>query len=325
MLLRNCMQQRVFGLVWRTTPVHCCRHNVVIAGMHNGSWSIVSLRGMCSNPMQHHSVHPQQSSGWSLSEDPLPSLLHLGFTEGQARQLLYEQCKGHHGHKVTMHLCGVSTLISLGMRPSNILKILQKCPDLCRVKGVQMQQRVDNLRKLGLVEGSLQRVISYYPKLLTLTPKKVNVVCRFLQEKCLFTTQQVTEILRNFPATMVEDFEQLEYKFQYAYFRMGLRQAEMLQSGLFRVSLVDLHYRHSFLERRGQYQTPDKKGQTRIVNPRPKDVIGGSEYAFLSQVAKATQEEFRVFQKLILREQEEEEQQEEELSGDEEVEESGDG
>ncbi|KAL4624733.1 transcription termination factor 4, mitochondrial [Arapaima gigas] len=320
MLLRGCIQ-KVFGPVCRTTPAHCCRHDIAIVGKHNGSQAFLLLRGMCSTPLQENTTQPQQSSLHSPSEDLLQSLLHLGFAEDQARQLFYEGCKGHHGQKVTVHLCGVSTLVMLGLSPANVLRILQKCPDLCRVKGVQIQQRIDNLRNLGLIEGNLQRVISFYPKLLTLTPKRVNMVCRFLQEKCLFTSQQVTKILRNFPATMVEETDELEYKFQYAYFRMGLRHPEMLQSGLFRVSLADLCYRHGFLERRGQYQTPDKKGQTRIVNPSLKEVIGGSERAFLSQVAKATQEEFRVFQKLVTREQEEE-QQEDELSSDEEAEES---
>lgn len=98
---------------------------------------------------------------------------------------------------------------------------------------------------------------------------------------------------------------------------MGCRQAEMVKAKLFRLSLEELRCRHSFLERRGSYQTPDKKGQTLVLNPRLKDVLGVPENVFVTDIAKATQEEFDVFRKLVAREQEEEEQDEEHSSDDE--------
>lgn len=103
---------------------------------------------------------------------------------------------------------------------------------------------------------------------------------------------------------------------QYAYFRMGVRQAEMVKAKLFRLSLSELRCRHCFLERRGLYQTPDKKGQTLIANPPLKDVLCVSEETYLTQVAMATVEEFHVFHKLMAREQEEE-GREDEYSSDE--------
>lgn len=90
----------------------------------------------------------------------------------------------------------------------------------------------------------------------------------------------------------------------------------MVKAKLFRVSLEELRCRHGFLERRGLYQTPDKKGQTLILNPHLKDFLSVSEDIFLTSVANATQEEFNVFRKLVAREQQEEEQGEEYSSGD---------
>ncbi|XP_077078457.1 transcription termination factor 4, mitochondrial isoform X2 [Siphateles boraxobius] len=165
-------------------------------------------------------------------------------------------------------------------------------------------------------EGSLQRMISHYPKIMVLPIKRVNMVSRLLREKCLFTVQQVTDILRDSPEVLEDDLVQLEYKFQYAYFRMGVRQAEMLKAKVFRMSLSELRCRHCFLERRGLYQTPDKKGQTLIVNPPLNDVLCVSEETYLTQVAMATEEEFHVFCKLMTREQEDE-GREDEYSSDE--------
>lgn len=90
----------------------------------------------------------------------------------------------------------------------------------------------------------------------------------------------------------------------------------MVKAKLFRLSLEELRCRHSFLERRGLYQTPDKKGQTLVLNPRLKDFLSVSEETFVTDIAKGTREEFDVFKKLVAREQEEEEQGEEYSSDD---------
>lgn len=98
---------------------------------------------------------------------------------------------------------------------------------------------------------------------------------------------------------------------------MGVKQAEMVKSKLFRVTLEEVRCRHSFLERRGLYQTPDKKGQTLIVNPKLKDILAVTEETYLADIAMATQEEFKVFQKLMAREwQEEDDEQERDMGAD---------
>lgn len=62
--------------------------------------------------------------------------------------------------------------------------------------------------------GSLQRVVAYYPQILTVPVKTIKNAVLFLREKCLFTVRQVTDILRDSPAIVVENINQLEYKFQ---------------------------------------------------------------------------------------------------------------
>ena len=71
------------------------------------------------------------------------------------------------------------------------------------------------------------------------------------------------------------------------------------------------------------YQTPDKKGQTLIINPKLNDILGVNEETYLADVAKATQEEYSVFRKLMEKEWQEEEGQERDMmsGGDEEEEE----
>lgn len=114
---------------------------------------------------------------------------------------------------------------------------------------------------------------------------------------------------------------------QYVFFRMGVKQAEMVKSRLFRLTLDEVRCRHCFLERRGLYQTPDKKGQTTIVNPTLDSIFKVDQDTFLTDVAMASAEEYDVFQRLVAREWQEEEQQygsiEADSDGDDEEEEEG--
>lgn len=95
---------------------------------------------------------------------------------------------------------------------------------------------------------------------------------------------------------------------QYVYFRMGVKQAEMVKAKLFRFTLDEVRNRHSFLEHRGLYQTPDKNGQTIIINPKLDSVLNPDEDTFL-KVANASAEEYDVFKRLVEREWQQQEQQ----------------
>lgn len=97
---------------------------------------------------------------------------------------------------------------------------------------------------------------------------------------------------------------------------MGVKQAEMVKSRLFRSPLAEVRQRHCFLERRGLYQTPDKAGQTTIINPKLDSVLDGDEDAFLTEVAKASAEEYDVFKRLLAREWQEEEEEEGSVEAD---------
>ncbi|XP_051985041.1 transcription termination factor 4, mitochondrial [Xyrauchen texanus] len=300
---------------------HACRRQIV---RWMWRWSVCpvetsrGLMSFCSTqkePNQASSSSHSQVTHRPVNQLTMPSLLEMGFTETQAQEMHEGAIKSRGKHVPSV----LTALLILGLNPSSILKIMQKCPKLYSLKGMELQQRIDHLRQLGLVEGSLQRVISHFPNVIVLPIKRVNMVSRLLREKCHFTVQQVTDILRDSPEVLEEDLARLEYKFQYAYFRMGLRQAEMVKAKLFRFSLSELRCRHCFLERRGLYQTPDKKGQTLILNPPLKDFLCVTEETYLTQVAVATPEEFHVFRKMMAREQEEEER-EQEYSSDEEVE-----
>ncbi|XP_010559598.1 PREDICTED: transcription termination factor 4, mitochondrial [Haliaeetus leucocephalus] len=161
----------------------------------------------------------------------------------------------------------------------------------------------------------LQRAVRRCPQLFTVPRKRMAAAVRLLRERCLFTAEQLREVLGTCPAVLLEEPRRLHHHFQYVYFRMGVQQKEMVKARLFRMPFAELRNRHIFLERRGLYQTPHK-GQTQTSNPKLKDILQLPEKDFLASLARSTPEEYEVFKKLLAQEEDEDEDNEDEEDRD---------
>nr|XP_035162211.2 transcription termination factor 4, mitochondrial isoform X2 [Callithrix jacchus] len=241
--------------------------------------------------------------GSMLLERVIGSLQDMGFSNAHINELLSVQP----GANPQQLLDTISELILLGLNPEPVFVALKKSPQLLKLPIKQMRKRSSYLRKLGLGEGKLKRVLSCCPEIFTMLQQDIDGTVRLLKEKCLFTVQQVTRILHSCPFVLREDLGQLEYKFQYAYFRMGISHPDIVKSEYLQYPLNKIKQRHIYLERLGRYQTPDKKGQTQILNPLVKNILRVSEAEFLARTACTSVEEFEVFKKLLAREEEESE------------------
>ncbi|XP_055472374.1 transcription termination factor 4, mitochondrial [Psammomys obesus] len=259
-------------------------------------------------------VHEEQRTCVEL-EKVIRSLLDMGFDEAHINALLSIQPNVHPQQLLNI----ISEFLLLGLNPEPVFIALKKSPQLLKLSTMQMRRRSSYLQKLGLGEGKLRRVLHSCPEVFTMRQRDIDSVVKVLKEKCLFTVQQITEILHRCPSVFQEDPSELEYKFQYAYFRMGLKHLDIVRTDFLQYSITKIKQRHIYLERLGRYQTPDKKGQTQIPNPSVKIILRVSEAEFLAKTACSSAEEFEVFKKLLDREEEvseshasEEEEEEEE-------------
>ncbi|XP_027731675.1 transcription termination factor 4, mitochondrial [Vombatus ursinus] len=224
--------------------------------------------------------------------------LDMGFSETHIKELF----RIHAGIRPEQLLAVVSELMLLGLDPDPVCKALQKNPRILQLTVKQLKNRASHLRRLGLGGGNLRHVTHCCPDLFTMTQQRIDALVSVLKDRCLFTGQQVTEILYSCPRVLQEDPSALEYKFQYAYFRMGIKQRDLVKTRYFQYSMTKIRQRHVFLERLGLYQTPDKKGQTQICNPSVNSVLRVPEAEFLAKTAHSSQEEFEVFKQLLARE-----------------------
>lgn len=107
----------------------------------------------------------------------------MGFTDTQAEQIYDTVSKVRGGSAAKHALSALTALFVLGLNPSSVLKVLEKCPELYTVKESHFQQRIGNLRKLGLVEGEVLKRWKYF----TLRVLSVNgVLCTIIRPVFFF-------------------------------------------------------------------------------------------------------------------------------------------
>lgn len=111
------------------------------------------------HPTSRHSLQPVQTGQGldllsSQSELALSSVVEMGFTDSQAEQIC--ALSRFRGSNPKHALSTLTALFVLGLNPASVLKVIEKCPELYTVKEAQLQQRITNLRKLGLVEGEMR-------------------------------------------------------------------------------------------------------------------------------------------------------------------------
>nr|KAF6450695.1 mitochondrial transcription termination factor 4 [Molossus molossus] len=167
----------------------------------------------CWTSLARCHLHKQRApvEGGSLErEEVIRALLDMGFSDVHAQELLSIQPSPHPRQLLDI----VSELILLGVNPEPVCVALKKSPQLLKLPVMHVKKRSAYLRKLGLEEGKLKRVLHCCPEVLTMSQRDIDSIVRVLREKCLFTAQQVTEVLHRCPQLLREAPGEVEYKFQ---------------------------------------------------------------------------------------------------------------
>ncbi|XP_053453230.1 transcription termination factor 4, mitochondrial isoform X2 [Nycticebus coucang] len=166
------------------------------------------------------------------------SLLDMGFSDAHINELLSVQPGANPQHLLDI----ISEFILLGLNPEPVYVALKKSPQLLKLSIMHVKKRSIYLRKLGLGEGKLKRVLHSYPEIFTMRQRDIDDIVRVLKEKCLFTTQQVTETLHRCPCVLRADPSELEYKFQNI--RIGGQDCSLFLSPMSERLGVSAHSQH---------------------------------------------------------------------------------
>ncbi|XP_078599622.1 transcription termination factor 4, mitochondrial-like [Branchiostoma floridae x Branchiostoma japonicum] len=192
----------------------------------------------------------------------------------------------------------------LDISKNKVMDLLSTHPEILREQPTDLKRKVQNLQKYVSSVENVAKMILKCPSVLTLSVSKVRRVVAVLKENCQFKTAQVQTILTTTPVVLLETPEHAELLFQYAFLAMGSTRGDMVKAFLFRHKWQHIRSRHMFLERRGMYQPPDKKGKTKKPNPHLRDILATTTKEFLTQVAFASYEEYATFVSLLEQERE---------------------
>ena len=103
----------------------------------------------------------------------------------------------------------IDFLQELGLNWRRLMKVLDQNPSLWTGSVQHLQARVAYLRKLGFVEGSLQKAIADWAEILTINTNKIKAVVQVLMKKCGFSKTDMLTILSDSPAVLAEDLESI--------------------------------------------------------------------------------------------------------------------
>jgi hypothetical protein len=151
---------------------------------------------------------------------------------------------------------------------SNILRTHDDWNLLTRGK---LNEIIDMLRSVSFKKEVYLSVISQNKLLLNTT--EPQLVKRLDELKGFFNKQHLERILLKSSQILTEDIDSIRYKFTYLFALMGIEQKEMMLSSVFSYSINFIRERHLFLLRTAFFDKPNKKGLTKIENPRLYNII----------------------------------------------------
>ncbi|CAB3410896.1 unnamed protein product [Caenorhabditis bovis] len=127
-----------------------------------------------------------------------------------------------------------------------------------------------------------------------------------------FTRKQITTLISRSPHILLKNIEEVEEKYEYMFYQMGIESDELSESSgwIDELKLSGIIQRHRFLTVTGKYQMPDpKRPQLRRDNPKGSRIFDTNDEDFARNVAGVSLEEWVVFQMLQLKIEENQEKE----------------
>ncbi|CAF0709198.1 unnamed protein product [Brachionus calyciflorus] len=191
--------------------------------------------------------------------------------------------------KINTNLLDVNTLNRLGVCSNDYLENLVQNLSLY---GIRDKYLCDTLRvyedwgdltkeKIEYVwclfrELSLSNDI--YASSLSRNPSIIEIDKKFLQVRLdefkeFFTKKNLDRLLVRTPELLTGNFDLFRYKFTYCFALMGIEQDEMSSSNYFSHQIEHIRARHLFLNRSGFFDSPYKKGHSKLINSKLSHIV----------------------------------------------------
>ena len=180
----------------------------------------------------------------------------------------------------------VNNLNTYDIKSKYMSDILRTHDDWNLLRRGKLNEMIDMLRSISFKKEVYLSVISQNKLLLNTTERQL--VNRLGELKDFFNKQHLERILLNSSQILTDDIDSIRYKFTYIFALMGIEQKEMMLSSVFSYSISFIRERHLFLLRAAFFDKPNKKGLTKIENPRLYNIIDSNLKDYLRICTKDT-------------------------------------
>lgn len=203
----------------------------------------------------------------------------------------------------TLHRIGQSPLVFVaelvqnlhdyGIRDKYLTHALQVYDDWSLLTRPRLAEICELFRSLSMKAEIYLPIVAQNSQILNET--QITLANRLKDLRFFFTNRHLDRILPRSPHLLTNNFDLFRYKFMYVFVLMGIGQLEMSSTRLFDYELEFIRQRHLFLERALFYSKPNKKGETKVDNPKlafivdstlkdylrlcTRDILGEEEYA----------------------------------------------
>lgn len=162
----------------------------------------------------------------------------------------------------------INNLQEYGIKDRDLANTLMLYDDWSVLSRTNLSKSIEKFRTLNFLNPDLFPVLFAAEKCV-LEQDKEQLKTRVNDLKEFFSKKQLNKIIVNTPCLLSGDLDSIRYKYTYVYIIMGIvDQDEMVLTRMFNYPIEHIRQRHLFLERAALYDRPNKKGQTKIENPR---------------------------------------------------------
>lgn len=177
-----------------------------------------------------------------------------------------------------MNLCSneflAELLLSLdtyGIRDTHLTNTLKSHDDWSVLTRERLSLVFQMFRDLSFTSDVYIELITRNPKLISIEQRSIET--RLNEFKLFFTNKQVDRLLVRTPDLLTCNFDSFDYKFNYLFTLMGASQDEQSRTNVYCHSLEHIRCRHLFLVRAGFFDKPNKKGISKVTNPKLKEIM----------------------------------------------------
>lgn len=198
--------------------------------------------------------------------------------------------------------CSTSFLVELvhnlneyGIRDIQLANTLKNYDDWSILTREQISSTWDKFRELALKTEIYTTAFSTNPMIIRSDKKSLSQRLKDLKE--FFTNKHLDRLLVKSPDLLTHNFDLFRYKFTYIFALMGIEQDEMCSTNVFNYPVEHLRQRHLFLYRSAFYDKPNKKGMTKIENPKLGAIVDTTLKEFIRTCTKnmLTEQDFQTF------------------------------